>query len=340
MSLLACGLAPVALARDADPYKLLDLSRGAGDADIKRAHRKLSLKYHPDKQSGKTPEDVEKAQQRFMAIQRAYETLSDPERRRNYDSTGYADPKDAYKEQQHASAGKNSGRGRGPHVRPGDRGGWDSGAAGGRHGGPGPGGYHQPDPITSDTLDLKPGNFAKYVLDGNRAWLVQVYHDGSERCHRAAPAWEQTSRALDGIAKLGRINLAHYPALAAQVAPKHLFSATHADYKDLPVVVGFAPGCKKTWCKRKYRGVMKENKLSAFAMDRLLRYADVPLHTRDTLPSFLESEPEKVKFVMFSSRSSTPPALLRRAATEYEDDVSFARVIHASADASYWIKKI
>lgn len=339
MSLLACGLAPVALARDADPYKLLDLSRGAGDADIKRAHRKLSLKYHPDKQSGKTPEDVEKAQQRFMAIQRAYETLSDPERRRNYDSTGYADPKDAYKEQQHASAGKNSGRGRGPHVRPGDRGGWDSGAAGGRHGGPGPGGYHQPDPITSDTLDLKPGNFAKYVLDGNRAWLVQVYHDGSERCHRAAPAWEQTSRALDGIAKLGRINLAHYPALAAQVAPKHLFSATHADYKDLPVVVGFAPGCKKTWCKRKYRGVMKENALSAFAMDRLLLYADVPLHTRDTLPSFLESEPEKVKFVMFSSRSSTPPALLRRAATEYEDDVSFARVIHASADASYWIKK-
>ena len=66
-------------ARDADPYRLLDISRGATESDIKKSYRKLSLKYHPDKQQGKAADEVEKAANKFMSIQKAYETLSDPE---------------------------------------------------------------------------------------------------------------------------------------------------------------------------------------------------------------------------------------------------------------------
>ena len=40
---------------------------------------------------------MEKAANKFMSIQKAYETLSDPEKKRNYDMTGFADPRDAYK---------------------------------------------------------------------------------------------------------------------------------------------------------------------------------------------------------------------------------------------------
>ena len=98
-------------ARDADPYKQLDVGRGASDSEIKKGYRKLSLKYHPDKQQGKSADDVERAQNRFMKIQKAYETLSDGEKKRNYDSTGYADPRDAYKDQ--------PPRGPGGHRRPG-----------------------------------------------------------------------------------------------------------------------------------------------------------------------------------------------------------------------------
>ncbi|ACO67365.1 predicted protein, partial [Micromonas commoda] len=75
-------------ARDVDPYKILDVSRRANDGEIKRAYRKLSLRYHPDKQQGKSAEDVERAQDRFVKIQKAYEVLSDAEKRRNYDMTG------------------------------------------------------------------------------------------------------------------------------------------------------------------------------------------------------------------------------------------------------------
>jgi hypothetical protein len=333
---LLLGLVTCA-ARDADPYRLLDVGRGAAESEIKKSYRKLSLKYHPDKQQGKTADEVEKAANRFMTIQKAYETLSDPEKKRNYDTTGFADPRDAYK----ASPG---GRGSGPQRRnPGSRGGWDSdtggfpgAGAGGRFGGFG---FPQADPITSETQELTPKNFEKLVLSSNRAWLVQVYHDASEKCQRAAPIWDQTARTLDGSAKLGRVNMATYPDLAAKVAPQNRFSSSAVSPKDLPAVIGFHKECSSFSCRRRYRGLMKETALSKYVLDRMLKYKEIPEFTRDTLPGFLESEPTKVKFVVFVSRSSSTQPLLRRAASEYERDVLFAVVHHKRGDASYWMKK-
>ncbi|KAI8096529.1 DnaJ domain-containing protein [Halteromyces radiatus] len=62
-----------------DYYEVLDLSENATEEEIKKAYRKLALKYHPDK--NKDPD----AQQKFQNISHAYEILSDPEQRKNYD---------------------------------------------------------------------------------------------------------------------------------------------------------------------------------------------------------------------------------------------------------------
>eukprot|EP00834_Sanchytrium_tribonematis_P001715 NODE_44_length_33449_cov_1.575742.p15 type:complete len:307 gc:universal NODE_44_length_33449_cov_1.575742:22946-22026(-) len=63
-------------------YDLLNVSPGAGENDIKKAYRKLALKYHPDKNS--SPEAAEK----FKDISAAFEVLSDPEKRQMYDQYG------------------------------------------------------------------------------------------------------------------------------------------------------------------------------------------------------------------------------------------------------------
>jgi molecular chaperone DnaJ len=69
-----------------DLYLLLGLERAASLADIKRAYRRLARKYHPDINPGDGL-----AAARFRQITQAYETLSDPERRRRYDSSGAVD---------------------------------------------------------------------------------------------------------------------------------------------------------------------------------------------------------------------------------------------------------
>merc|ERR1719171_2382428 len=82
-SVLGLGVWLVALVRAGeDYYGVLGVDRKATDAEIKRAHKKLALKWHPDK----NPDQKEKAQKEFIAVQQAYEVLSDPDKRKRYDN--------------------------------------------------------------------------------------------------------------------------------------------------------------------------------------------------------------------------------------------------------------
>ncbi|XP_009414445.2 dnaJ protein ERDJ3B [Musa acuminata AAA Group] len=64
-------------------YDVLQVPKGASEDQIKRAYRKLALKYHPDKNQGN-----EEANKRFAEINNAYEVLSDSEKRKIYDRYG------------------------------------------------------------------------------------------------------------------------------------------------------------------------------------------------------------------------------------------------------------
>lgn len=68
-----------------DYYATLGISRTAGDDEIKKAYRKMAMKYHPDRNPGDAA-----AEEKFKEIQKAYEILSDAQKRAAYDQYGHA----------------------------------------------------------------------------------------------------------------------------------------------------------------------------------------------------------------------------------------------------------
>ena len=70
---------------DKDLYDILGVDRSASEADIKKAYRRLAMKFHPDRNPG----DAE-AEQRFKEVQAAYDILMNAEKRAAYDRFGFA----------------------------------------------------------------------------------------------------------------------------------------------------------------------------------------------------------------------------------------------------------
>ena len=70
-----------------DYYEVLGVAKNATDEDIKKAYRKLAMKFHPDRNQG---DGAKKAEETFKEVKEAYEMLSDPPKRAAYDQHGHA----------------------------------------------------------------------------------------------------------------------------------------------------------------------------------------------------------------------------------------------------------
>ena len=73
-----------------EPYSVLGVHKRATQQDIRNAYKKMARKWHPDKV---LPEEKPEAERQFIKVNRAYELLSDPERRRQFDNYGVTEDK-------------------------------------------------------------------------------------------------------------------------------------------------------------------------------------------------------------------------------------------------------
>ena len=67
-----------------DYYKILEIDKNSSPEEIRKAYKKLVLKYHPDK----NPENMEESEKKFKEIYEAYSVLSNPSKKSDYDSFG------------------------------------------------------------------------------------------------------------------------------------------------------------------------------------------------------------------------------------------------------------
>ena len=70
-----------------DYYEVLGVAKTASDDEIKKAYRKLAMKYHPDRNQG---DKAKQAEEQFKEVKEAYEMLSDSQKRAAYDQYGHA----------------------------------------------------------------------------------------------------------------------------------------------------------------------------------------------------------------------------------------------------------
>ena len=92
-----------------DLYKMLSISNGATEAELKKAYKKSALKYHPDRLAGKSEKEKDDATAKFKEINEAYEILSDNVKRKRYDSGVDVEDLDQPAEHDHMRGGGGGG---------------------------------------------------------------------------------------------------------------------------------------------------------------------------------------------------------------------------------------
>ena len=78
------------MAEKRDYYDVLGVDRGASADEIKKAYRKMAIKYHPDKYAQSSEEERKAAEEKFKEAAEAYDVLSDQDKRAKYDQFGHS----------------------------------------------------------------------------------------------------------------------------------------------------------------------------------------------------------------------------------------------------------
>uniref|UniRef100_T1DCB4 DnaJ homolog subfamily C member 16 n=1 Tax=Crotalus horridus TaxID=35024 RepID=T1DCB4_CROHD len=279
---------------DFDPYRILGVSRTASQADIKKAYKKLAREWHPDKNKDPGAED------KFIQISKAYEILSNEEKRLNFDRYGDVGENQGFPHQQHQQ----------PH----------------RHSHP----FHESFyfdesffhfPFNSerhhDSTDEKYLlHFSHYVNEVvpesfRRPFLIKITSDWCFSCVHIEPVWKEVVQELEALGVGIGVIHAGYERRLAQ----------HLGAHSTPSILGLING-KVTFF---HNAVVREN-LRQF-VESLLPGALVEKITDKNYVRFLSNwKKENKPHVLLFDHLPLAPLLYKLTAFAYRDYLSFGYV--------------
>eukprot|EP00258_Populus_trichocarpa_P015941 XP_006373458.1 dnaJ homolog subfamily C member 16 [Populus trichocarpa] len=288
----------------ASHYDVLGIKRYSSVEEVKEAYDKLSSKWNSEAGIPATSD--------FIKIQYAYELLTNPLWKRDYDIFGID-------EQAHIMDKINL-----------------------QHAGESISGIDLP-LLEATTFDLGFHTFNEFtsqefapMFDSSKPWLVLVYSLGSKKCAQFFSSWIDITGLLDGVAGVGILELGELQ-LAISLAERKP-TGKFFFRNGLPSLVAFPSGCKASACLVRFEGDLSTDAVIDWFATKVLGLPRILYYSKESLgQNFLaKSGPHKVKVIFFSKTGARATPFVRQTAKSYWAYTSFAFVLWREEDFSVW----
>ncbi|XP_062030161.1 uncharacterized protein LOC133746019 [Rosa rugosa] len=285
-------------------YAVLGLKSQSSIEEVKEAYDNVSSTWNSEAQA---PDSLE-----FIKIRYAYELLTNPSWKRNYDIFGFEEQIDVIEKLKKQYAGESFSRIDLPLL--------ESTASDSED--------HNLPVITSKDFQT--------MFQDNKPWLIQLCSFGSKSCDQFSHAWKRIAGFLDGVAKAAQVDLEDIQ-LATYLADK---KPTGQPFfrNSLPSFVAFPQGCKSAKCLIRYEGDPSIDSVTDWFATTILGLPRILYYSKESLgEKFLAKVSlHKVKVIFFSKTGERAAPIVRQAAKSYWAHASFAFVLWREEESSFW----
>jgi len=166
--------------------------------------------------------------------------------------------------------------------------------------------------------------------------IILVYSKGSPRCAQFIEYWKQIGTQLDGIAKTAMVEVGD-SQVAGYFAEKR-FSKQPFFRNGVPTLVAYPANCKSSSCYKRYPGGLFVDSVVDWVATSVVGLPRILYYSKETLgPQFIgKSGHHKVKVIFFSSTGQRAAPFLRQAAQEFSSYSSFGFVLWREDESQIW----
>ncbi|RYR45058.1 hypothetical protein Ahy_A08g041303 isoform A [Arachis hypogaea] len=175
------------------------------------------------------------------------------------------------------------------------------------------------------------------IFPVTKPWLIQLYSSGSKRCAQFSESWNKIASLLHPFANTGMVELGEVQ-LAVYLADKR---STGKPYfrNGIPYLLAIPPGCRDVKCFSRFDGELTVDKVTNWFATTVLALPQINYYSKESLVPklFGKSSHHKVKVIFFTKSGERAAPFIRQAAKDYWDYASFAFILWREEESSYWM---